>query len=156
MIEAELKKNGMRGKFLELEITESVLLESNDSVTDMLTRLKALGISITIDDFGTGYSSMSYLERLPLDTLKIDKGFISNIDDEGEGGAIAETIVAMARALKKRVVAEGVETQGQVDFLRKLDCDLLQGYFFCRPLPGPKVSAFIREVEARTPVSAVG
>lgn len=155
LVEAELKKNAMPGKFLELEITESVLLESNDSVSSMLARLKALGIKIAIDDFGTGYSSMAYLERLPLDTLKIDQGFICNIDDEGEGGAIAETIVAMAKALKKRVVAEGVETQGQANFLRKLDCNLLQGYFLCRPLPGEKVAAFIRETDLRRPITAV-
>ena len=148
LIEAELKKNAMAGKFLELEITESVLLESNDTVLDMLARLKALGIKISIDDFGTGYSAMAYLERFPLDTLKIDRSFICKIDDQGKGGAIAETIVAMAKALKKRVIAEGVETQGQANFLRKLDCDLLQGYFFCRPLPGQEVSAFIRETEA--------
>jgi diguanylate cyclase (GGDEF)-like protein len=156
LIEEELKKNSMPGESLELEITESVLLVSNDTVSDMLTRLKALGVKIAIDDFGTGYSSMAYLERIPLDTLKIDQGFICNIDDEGEGGAIAETIVAMAKALKKRVVAEGVETLGQANFLCKLDCELLQGYFFCGPLPGQKLSAFIRETDARRPVTAVG
>lgn len=156
LIEAELKKNSMPGEFLELEITESVLLVSNDSVSDMLDRLKALGVKIAIDDFGTGYSSMAYLERIPLDTLKIDQGFICNIDDEGEGGAIAETIVAMAKALKKRVVAEGVETLGQANFLCKLDCTLLQGYFFCGPLPGQKLAAFIRETDARKSVTAIG
>ena len=155
LVEAELKKNSMPGKFLELEITESVLLESNESVMDMLGRLKALGIKIAIDDFGTGYSSMAYLERLPLDTLKIDQGFISNIDDQGEGGAIAETIVAMAKALKKRVVAEGVETQGQANFLRKLDCHLLQGFFFCRALPAERIAAYIRETDLRPRVMAV-
>jgi diguanylate cyclase (GGDEF)-like protein len=156
LIEAELKKNSMPGKFLELEITESILLESNDAVLDILTRLKALGIKISIDDFGTGYSSMAYLERFPLDTLKIDRVFICKINDEGEGGAIAQTIVAMAKAFKKRVIAEGVETQGQANFLRKLDCTLLQGYFFSRPLPGQEVSAFIREMAARRPFTAVG
>jgi EAL domain-containing protein (putative c-di-GMP-specific phosphodiesterase class I) len=155
LVEAELKKNRMPGKFLELEITESVLLESNESVTEMLNRLKDLGIKIAIDDFGTGYSSMAYLERIPLDTLKIDQGFISNIDDNGEGGAIAETIVAMAKALKKRVVAEGVETQGQANFLRKLDCDLLQGFFLCRPMAAEKVAAFIRETDLRPRITAI-
>jgi diguanylate cyclase (GGDEF)-like protein len=154
LVEAELKKNGMPGKFLELEITESVLLDRSDSISDMLARLKALGVKIAIDDFGTGYSSMAYLERLPLDTLKIDQAFIRNIDDEGEGGAIAATIVAMAKALKKRVVAEGVETQGQANFLRELDCNLLQGYFLCRPLPAHKIAAFIRETDLRRPVAA--
>ena len=148
MVEAELKKNAMPGKFLELEITESVLVESTGAISDMLARLKVLDIQIAIDDFGTGYSSMAYLERLPIDTLKIDQGFICNIDDEGEGGAIAETIVAMAKALKKRVVAEGVETQGQASFLRKLNCNLLQGYFYSHPLPAQKITAFIRETDA--------
>jgi len=147
LVEAELKKNGMPGKFLELEITESVLIDSNDTVSAMLERLKALGIKLAIDDFGTGYSSMAYLERLPIDTLKIDQGFICNIDDEGGGGAIAETIVAMGKALKKRVVAEGVETKGQANFLRKLNCNLLQGYFYSHPLPAHKVTAFVRETD---------
>lgn len=148
LIEAELKKNRMPGKFLELEITESVLIESNEVVTSALARLKALGIKIAIDDFGTGYSSMAYLERLPIDTLKIDQGFIRNINDEGEGGAIAETIVAMAKALKKKVVAEGVETQGQAKFLSNLKCNLLQGYLFSHPLPAQNISVLIRETDA--------
>ena len=143
----------MPAECLELEITESVLVDGADTVVDMLARLKRLGVRIAIDDFGTGYSSMSYLERLPFDTLKIDILFIRKIRDDGEGGTIAATIAAMAHALGKKVVAEGAETQAQVDFVRKLDCELVQGYFYSRPLPGEEIAAFVSKrqlVETRS------
>ena len=148
----------MPAECLELEITEGVLVDGADTVVDMLVRLKSLGVRIAIDDFGTGYSSMSYLERLPFDTLKIDILFIRKIRDDGEGGTIAATIAVMAHALGKKVVAEGAETQAQVDFLRNLDCELVQGYFYSRPLPGEELAAFVSKrqvVETRSaPVSA--
>jgi diguanylate cyclase (GGDEF)-like protein len=150
-IEAELDRNGLSGNCLELEITEGVLLEKSDLVLETFARLKALGIKIAIDDFGTGYSSMAYLNQLPFDTLKIDKQFVEEIDDEGRNGVIAETIVAMSKALNKSVVAEGVETPGQAALLRKLGCDLLQGYFYSRPLPGEALAAFIRATNACPP-----
>lgn len=144
-VEAALRANALAARCLELEVTESLLLDDVDTVVDMLFRLKSLGVQISIDDFGTGYSSMSYLDRLPFDTLKIDMSFIRKIRDDGEGGAIAATIMAMAHTLGKGVVAEGAETQAQIDFLRKLDCELVQGYFFSRPLPGDEVEAFVRK-----------
>ena len=140
---AELQKNTMHAQCLELEITESVLMDDTEVVLDMLHQLQHLGIQLSIDDFGTGYSSMSYLEQLPFDTLKIDMSFVRKIQENGEGGAISATIVAMAHALNKKVVAEGVETQAQLDFLRKHDCELIQGYFFSRPLPAAELAKFV-------------
>lgn len=133
----------MQAQCLELEITESVLMDDTEVVMDMLHQLQQLGIQISIDDFGTGYSSMSYLEQLPFDTLKIDMSFVRKIQDNGEGGTIAATIAAMAHALNKKVVAEGVETQAQLDFLRKHNCELIQGYFFSRPLSAEELATFV-------------
>jgi len=158
-VEAALRTNAMPAECLELEITEGVLVDGADTVVDMLARLKSLGVRIAIDDFGTGYSSMSYLERLPFDTLKIDILFIRKIRDDGEGGTIAATIAVMAHALGKEVVAEGAETRAQIDFLRTLDCELVQGYFYSRPLPGEELAAFVSKrqvVETRSALPSAG
>ena len=144
-VETALRTNAMPARCLELEITETVLLDATDAVIDRLARLKSLGVQISIDDFGTGYSSMSYLVRLPFDTLKIDMSFIREIRDDGEGGTIAAMIAAMAHALGKKVVAEGAETQAQIDYLRRLGCELVQGYFYSRPLPGEEIPAYVRK-----------
>ncbi len=149
LIETELMKNALPGSCLELEITEGILVDKNEVVLKMFERMRALGIRLAIDDFGTGYSSLAYLDRLPFDTLKIDKQFIDRIDNEGKGGTIAQTILVMAKAMHKCVVAEGVETEAQANCLRDLDCDLLQGYFFSRPLPAEKIAAFVREADRR-------
>jgi diguanylate cyclase (GGDEF)-like protein len=150
-VEAALRANAMPAECLELEITESILMDGADTVVNMLARLKSLGVRIAIDDFGTGYSSMSYLEQLPFDTLKIDISFIRKIRDDGEGGTIVATIVAMAHALGKNVVAEGAETQAQIDFLRKHDCELVQGFYYSRPLPAAELAAFLsRKLETRS------
>ncbi len=143
VVETVLKNNAMPAHCLELEITESVLMDDTEIVLDMLHQLQQLGIQLSIDDFGTGYSSMSYLEQLPFDTLKIDMSFVRKIQENGEGGTIAATIAAMAHALNKKVVAEGVETQAQLDFLRNHDCELIQGYFFSRPLPAEELATFV-------------
>ena len=150
-VEAALRTSAMPAECLELEITESILMDGADTVVNMLARLKSLGVRIAIDDFGTGYSSMSYLEQLPFDTLKIDISFIRKIRDDGEGGTIVATIVAMAHALGKNVVAEGAETQAQIDFLRKHDCELVQGFYYSRPLPAAELAAFLsRKLETRS------
>jgi EAL domain-containing protein (putative c-di-GMP-specific phosphodiesterase class I) len=135
---------------LELEITESVVMDDAEAVLDMLHQLQHLGVQLSIDDFGTGYSSMSYLEKLPFDTLKIDMSFVRKIQDDGEGGAIAATIAAMAHALNKKVVAEGVETQAQLDFMRQHDCELIQGYFYSHPLPADELAAYVNKSVAQT------
>lgn len=132
---------------LELEVTESLMVDNFDDVTRILKSLRESGVSIALDDFGTGYSSMSYLEILPFDTLKIDMSFIRRIKDDGEGGAIASAIIAMAHSLHKKVVAEGVETQAQVNFLKQLGCHIAQGYFYGRPLPAAEFEVLYRQQE---------
>ncbi len=119
---------------LKLEITESVVMESIDTATDMLRQLRALGVQLSIDDFGTGYSSLSYLHRFPIDTLKIDRSFVTQMVDNNENIEIVRTIVMLAQNLGMDVVAEGVETKEQLALLRKLGCENGQGYFFSRPV----------------------
>ncbi|MDR7191908.1 putative bifunctional diguanylate cyclase/phosphodiesterase [Luteimonas terrae] len=132
-IDAVLDTHAMPPGCLELEITESVLMEQTDLAIALLTRLRARGLRLAIDDFGTGYSSMAYLQRLPIDTLKIDMAFVREIPGDGE--AITTAILAMAHQLGLGVVAEGVETQAQHDFLREAGCEQIQGYRIARPLP---------------------
>jgi diguanylate cyclase (GGDEF)-like protein/PAS domain S-box-containing protein len=128
---------------LKLEITESTVMADPSGAVEMLQQIKALGIHLAIDDFGTGYSSLSYLHRFPLDTLKIDRSFISEIRDDGEGMEIARTILPMAINLQLDVVAEGVETIEQVALLRKLHCKYGQGYYFSRPLSAEGTTALL-------------
>jgi len=142
-VKAALQTYSVPAHCLELEITESVLVDGTDAVTPMLAQLKQLGVQIAIDDFGTGYSSMSYLEQLPFDTLKIDLSFVRKIGEDGEGGTIAATITAMAHALGKKVVAEGAETRAQVEFLRNNGCELVQGHFYSHPLPAEEIASFV-------------
>ncbi len=128
---------------LELEITESTIMKDPDKAIAALRELKGMGIAVSIDDFGTGYSSLNYLRRLPLDCLKIDRSFITNIIENSDDAAITTAIVAMAHSLKLRVVAEGVETEEQLAFLRGLGCDEAQGYLFSRPVPADELARLI-------------
>jgi diguanylate cyclase (GGDEF)-like protein/PAS domain S-box-containing protein len=140
-------------KALKLEITESTVMADPTAAVEMLQQIKALGIHLAIDDFGTGYSSLSYLHRFPLDTLKIDRSFISGMGDDGEGMEIARTILPMANNLQLDVVAEGVETIQQVAFLKKLQCKYGQGFYFSRPLSAEGTTALLAEDLAwQTPV----
>lgn len=120
---------------LKLEITESVAMENAEHTIIILNKLKELGVQLSIDDFGTGYSSLSYLHRLPFDTLKIDRSFVNNVGSKGENSEILQTIVSLAKNLKMRSIAEGIETEAQLQILRDLDCDFAQGYLFSKPLP---------------------
>ncbi|KFN44119.1 putative bifunctional diguanylate cyclase/phosphodiesterase [Arenimonas oryziterrae] len=120
---------------LELELTESIVMENSDAAITTLQRLRDLGIVLSIDDFGTGYSSMSYLRRLPVDKLKIDREFVNHVDQDEKNAAICESIIAMAHRFGMKVVAEGVETLEQLEWLRKHQCDALQGYVLARPMP---------------------
>ena len=119
---------------LQLEITESLLMDNTQATARTLHALKLVGVGISVDDFGAGYSSLGYLQRFPLDTLKIDRSFIDGIDTSHDAAAITLAIINLAHNLKLGVIAEGVETQGQADFLSKSGCDQAQGYFFFRPL----------------------
>ncbi len=118
---------------LKLEITESTAMEDAEHTIDMLNRLKLLGIQLSIDDFGTGYSSLSYLHRLPFDTLKIDRSFVYSVGENGEDSEILQTIISLAKNLKKKVIAEGIETESQLKLLQNLGCDYGQGYLLARP-----------------------
>lgn len=120
---------------LEIEITESLFMTHVDEAIKTLNELRELGVRISIDDFGTGYSSMSYLQRLPLNKLKIDKCFIDNVATHSGSLPITETMILLAHSLGLYVVAEGVETLEQCAYLRKLDCDSFQGFYFSRPMP---------------------
>ncbi len=134
-VEYAISSNGIPPATLDIEITESSLMSRTDDTDTVLRQLKQLGVLIAIDDFGTGYSSLSYLKRYPIDTLKIDISFIRDLTTDEDGAAIAVTIINMARVLKMTVIAEGVETQPQLDFLRTHACDEIQGFYFSPPLP---------------------
>jgi EAL domain-containing protein (putative c-di-GMP-specific phosphodiesterase class I) len=130
---------------LKLEITESAVMADPAAAAEMLQQIKSLGIRLAIDDFGTGYSSLSYLHRFPLDTLKIDRSFISGDGEGSEGMEIARTIMPMAKTLRLDVVAEGVETIEQVGLLKKLQCKYAQGYYFSKPLAPEEVPPLLSE-----------
>jgi diguanylate cyclase (GGDEF)-like protein len=136
MVARALSATGLPPGLLELEITESTAMQQTDVTLSTLQRLKALGVSIAIDDFGTGYSSLAYLRRFPVDKVKIDRSFVSEVPQNHDQGAIISAIVALAHALQLRVVAEGVETQAQRDFLASCGCDFIQG-----DLVGPPADA---------------
>ncbi|HEX4950372.1 MAG TPA: EAL domain-containing protein [Blastocatellia bacterium] len=140
-----LKDTELPAPFLKLEITETVIMENADSAADMLNELKALGSQLAIDDFGTGYSSFSHLHRFPIDTLKIDRAFVSRMDVSLESSEIVRTILTLAHNLKMSVVAEGVETASQIKQLRSLGCDYGQGYYFHRPMAAADAEALIAE-----------
>ncbi len=133
--ERALADSGLDSRWLELELTESSAMKDADNAIAVVQRLKGMGIGCSIDDFGTGYSSLSVLKRFPIDKLKIDRSFVMDITTDPNDAAIVDAIVAMAKALNLKVVAEGVETQEHLDFLRCLGCNQIQGYFFSRPLP---------------------
>jgi len=134
-VKAILDEVNLSPSFLELEITESSIMKHAKDVVATLEQLKQMGITLTIDDFGTGYSSLSYLKRFPIDRLKVDRSFIWDIPGDSDGSAIVTGILALARSLRLEAVAEGVENEKQIEFLRNYRCDLMQGYYISKPLP---------------------
>jgi EAL domain-containing protein (putative c-di-GMP-specific phosphodiesterase class I) len=145
---AILRKTGARPDRLKLELTESVLVDNVQDIIEKMGALKAKGVVFSLDDFGIGYSSLSYLKLLPLDQLKIDRSFVRDVLVDPNDAVIAKTIVALARSLGLGVIAEGVETAEQRDFLAAAGCHAYQGYFFCRPLPIDELEAMLAKVEA--------
>jgi diguanylate cyclase (GGDEF)-like protein/PAS domain S-box-containing protein len=139
-----LGETGLPPGSLELELTESVVMSNAPQSADKLRALRDLGVSLAIDDFGTGYSSLAYLRRLPFTTIKIDKEFVDDLTQGSEDAAITTTVLAMARSLGLRVVAEGVETEAQLEFLREHHCDEIQGFWLAPPLEAAECPAFIR------------
>jgi diguanylate cyclase (GGDEF)-like protein/PAS domain S-box-containing protein len=135
-----LVRAGLSAEFLELEITESCLMENPEDAVRMMRNLRAAGLRISIDDFGTGYSSLSYLTRLPLSALKIDRSFVRDADSSAESASIVRAVIDMAQNLRLTVIAEGVETEQQAGFLRRHGCDQAQGYFYGRPVPPAEIA----------------
>jgi predicted signal transduction protein with EAL and GGDEF domain len=144
LIGSVLLETGLASQYLELELTESLLLSDANATSSTLRDLKALGLSLAIDDFGTGYSSLSYLKHFPISKLKIDRSFIRDVALNPDDAAITTAIIAMAKQLKLKVIAEGVEDEAQLSFLRENHCDEIQGYYFCKPLVVDAVADFLR------------
>jgi EAL domain-containing protein (putative c-di-GMP-specific phosphodiesterase class I) len=128
-----LQRTGMAPELLELEITESMIMHNLDQAAQKAAAIKALGVRLAIDDFGTGYSSLSQLKRFPIDTLKVDRSFIRDVEISEDDRVITQAIISLAKALDVSVVAEGVETEAQLAFLRDHACDEMQGYYFSKP-----------------------
>ncbi|MBL9078801.1 MAG: EAL domain-containing protein [Planctomycetes bacterium] len=143
-VQAVLDATGLEPSLLELEITESSMLQDAEATVAQLERVRALGVALALDDFGTGYSSFAYLRRLPIDTLKVDRSFVEEADADPEDAALVGAILAMARVLSLRVVVEGVETKRQRRFLEHLGCDEIQGYLVSRPVPADAAAALLR------------
>lgn len=134
-VEQALASSGISPASLKLEITESVAMENAEHTIALLTKLKRIGVQLSIDDFGTGYSSLSYLHRLPFDTLKVDRSFVYSVDENGENSAILQTIISLAKSLKMKIIAEGIETESQLALLQYLGCDYGQGFLLAKPQP---------------------
>lgn len=138
-----LDETGLEPEVLELELTESVLINDEDIVLSVLRSLKQIGVQLAIDDFGTGYSSLSRLKNFPIDRLKIDRGFVHNIEQDSDNAAIVVAVIAMAEGMDMKVIAEGVETDGQLAFLKNKRCNEVQGYLLSKPLPSAQIEEFL-------------
>ncbi len=155
-VQRAIKSSGIDPRLLELELTESLLMRNANEAIDVLGRLRSMGVSLSVDDFGTGYSSLAYLKRFPLNTLKIDRSFVSEIVSDPDDASIARAILTLAHSLKLKVVAEGVETEAQMAFLAANHCDEMQGYYFSRPLAPEDCAALLQERRRLTPPAGAG
>jgi len=138
-----LQDTELAGEHLELELTESILMNNSQEIISILCELKNMGFKLAIDDFGTGYSSLSYLKRFPMDKLKIDQSFVKDISAGGDDSAIVRAIINLGHSLDLRVIAEGVETKEQLDFLIAHDCNEVQGYYYSKPLSAEDFKCFV-------------
>jgi EAL domain-containing protein (putative c-di-GMP-specific phosphodiesterase class I) len=144
-VQNALENSGISSRFVDLEVTESCTMNNVESAIRILDTFRKMGIRISMDDFGTGYSSLSFLDQLPLDTLKVDRAFIKDINRQGKNGELARMIITMARSLRLRVVAEGIETSDHLEFLKTNGCDEYQGYYFSPPVPASDFEALLVE-----------
>jgi len=144
-IAAALESTGLQADLLELDLTESIVIQNTERAGKVLAEIKKMGVRLAIDDFGVGYSSLSHLKRFPIDTLKVDRSFIRDIPQDPEDRAITEAIIAMGKSLKLTVVAEGVETLEQQTFLHDHACDEMQGYFFSKPISSDQFAELLRQ-----------
>jgi EAL domain-containing protein (putative c-di-GMP-specific phosphodiesterase class I) len=142
----------LKPQYLELELTESVLMDNTEMTVETLRNLRVLGIKISIDDFGSGYSSLSYLKNLPIDTLKIDRTFVTDFAADSSDAAIVKTIITLAHNLHLNTIAEGVETEEQAILLSDLGCDEMQGYLFSKPLSVKDLESFLSKQKFEKPV----
>ena len=149
MVEAILAKTGFPSSSLELELTESALLERENEIRPQLNDLRHLGIGLAIDDFGTGYSSLSYLHSFPFTTLKIDRSFISDLPTNQTLCQLTTAIVSLGNGMKMQLVAEGVETKEQLEYLRELGCQTIQGYFYSPPVPAEKMTSWLQKSDVQ-------
>jgi diguanylate cyclase len=147
-------KNGVSPRTFELEITESALMQPSPDTEHQFATLRSMGLGLALDDFGTGYSSLSYLKRLPLTRLKIDRSFVQDLPGDPEDAAIASATLSIARDLGLEVVAEGVETEAQRDFLLTRQCHIMQGFLLGRPMPGAGITRLLQEGAGRSEVTA--
>jgi diguanylate cyclase (GGDEF)-like protein len=146
-LETALREHGVPAALLEVEITESAMMGEQEAILVELAEIRALGIKLHVDDFGTGYSSLSQLQRLRMDVLKVDRAFTAELDSSREGRVFFQAIVSMAHALGMTVVAEGVETAGQLEILRELHCDEVQGYFISKPMSAQDMARLLSQTE---------
>jgi len=140
---ATLQRHGVPAQHLELELTESMLMQDPDAATMLLKRLKAIGVKLSLDDFGTGYSSLAYLSRFPIDAVKIDQSFVRDIVTDPDSAGIVSAVIGLAERMGLQTIAEGVESEAQLGYLRKLGCELMQGYYFSRPVPAAEFTAML-------------
>jgi EAL domain-containing protein (putative c-di-GMP-specific phosphodiesterase class I) len=142
-IRAALEASGLEPALLELEITEGAVMANPEHATKLLRTIRDMGIGLAIDDFGTGYSSLSYLKHFPLSTVKIDRSFINDLTRDADARALIDGIITLAHGLRMKVVAEGIETMAQLDYLRSHECDEAQGYWLCKPVTCDEVRDFM-------------
>lgn len=138
-----LEKTGLDASLLELEITESVIMESAKVITKKIAELREIGVRIALDDFGTGYSSLSYVKSLPITTLKIDKIFVDDIKNSDSNTNVTDTIIDLGHKMELTIIAEGVETEAQLAYLIENGCDVIQGYLYSKPLPEKELEKWI-------------
>jgi EAL domain-containing protein (putative c-di-GMP-specific phosphodiesterase class I) len=156
MVAQVLRETDLDPRYLELELTESLLMADAVAAAETLRALRGLGVGIAIDDFGTGYSSLSYLKTFPIDRIKIAQEFVLDINRDPGDAAIVETIIAMAHGLGLDIVAEGVETEAQLEFLRSRRCQVMQGYYFGRPMPAENFIEYLSDNFGATYQGAAG